>query len=269
MSEESFRSRRERHSRSKQNDDVVDQISPPSDDMDRSPHLSNFQKKPKMSLLFYIISAFLIISSGLIGYTIGSQQKKEIPAKNSSKKEVISKKSDQTKDDEWKKVSNPTTGEVWLDEPLAMQSQGFVVADDVSTVDYYEVGKRDGNTIILAVLHWYDKDTTALFEKKDDLVYYISKPSSTVEYTEENTTTIDNFSSNLTENSTTHYDSLSYPKTINTKDGNKTFPKNTVIGDRTSDAVGEVIQNYGKSKFIKNGDNYFLRTPIGTQIALQ
>lgn len=269
MSEESFRSRRERHSRSKQNDDVVDQISPPSENLDNNPHLSNLQKKTRISFLFYVVSAFLIITSGFIGYAIGSQSKKETPADNSTKKEIVSGKSDQTKDDEWKRVSSPTTGEVWLGEPLAMQSQGFVVADDVSTVDYYEVGKRDGSIIILAVLHWSDKDTTALFEKKDDLVYYISKPSSTAEYTEENTTTMDNFSSNLAQNSTTHYDSLSYPKIINTKDGNKTFPKDTVIGDKTSSTIGEVIKDHGKSKLIKNGDNYFLRTPIGTEISLQ
>ena len=272
MSEESFRSRRERHSRAKQNEDVVDQISPPSEDLDSNHHLSNLQNKPRISFIFYATAIFLIIASGLVGYTIGLQSKKETPTKESGKKEVISKKSettDQTKDSEWKKVSNPTTGEVWLDELITMPSQGFVVADDVSTVDYYQVGKRDGHSIILAVLHWSDRDTTAIFEKKDDLVYYIAKPSSTAEYTEENTTTIDNFSSTVSENRTTHYDSLSYPKIINTKDGDKRLPKNTVIGDKTNGTVGETIQTYGKTKLIKNGDNYFLRTPIGTEIALQ
>jgi hypothetical protein len=80
---------------------------------------------------------------------------------------------------------------------------------------------------------------------------------------------MDNFSSNLSENSETHYDSLSYPKVVSTKNGDKTFPKNTIIGDKTNDTIGEIIQKYGKTKLIKNGDNYFLRTPIGTQIALQ
>ena len=136
----------------------------------------------------------------------------------------------------------PTTGETWLSAPKPIASKGWLTADDKATyqisgltqkdVDasyeagratYYEVGTRAGKTIIVASLQGMGTSYYRFFElSSDDTVAMIVEPDSYVTYDQVGLRTMRNELTpkvNIGFDTSTHYDSLSIPRTMKLTNG--------------------------------------------------
>jgi hypothetical protein len=291
MSEESFRSRRERHHQQKE-DEVVDTIPPPSQNLDesfqstsRAMRTSNSMRR-KIFITSGLIGLLLLI--GTVGYILGSksntsskslvQERKNDVSHSSSKTSAVK----QTNDPILAKVIQPTTGEKWYNDAKPLTSQGFVAASEVEKVDYYEVGTRGSNTIILGILYWPIQNSIELFERsKDGTVKHIARPNSQATYDPSLEYQAGTFVATVKEDTSTQYDSLSYPKTLRLSSGEVVSADVPQLGkyissDYYKDVKVTSLNTFGQSKFIRTERKYVdtglttiqyvLQTPLNTEI---
>ena len=155
--------------------------------------------------------------------------------------------------------------------------------EDAEMVKYYEVGKRGNVTIIKARV--YDAgEFTHLFEKTESgQVSLILHPNANQTYSTEYDRIADGVASNITINTTQHYDSLSVPAQLQLENSEVlTLPEWPTVGTSLpKDSSGiktTVVKTYGGSKLVKvektyadtklTAISYRVQTPIATEITM-
>lgn len=286
MSQESFRSRRERY----QHPEVPsDDIPLPEETIESPPAPPVFppQKSSKKRWLIGLAIILVLLLSGLIGYMLGQNKQTVSDAKSQKtvkpdavkKQDTVVVSANPVLD----KVIKPTTGEIWYKEPKILPTQGFVAAQEVEKVDYYEVGTRGKNTIILGILQWPLNESAELFERSSDgAVKHIARPSSQATYDPSIDYQSGTFVSTVSEDKTTHYDSLSYPKTLKLSSGEVINTDTASLGRRLNDETYKDVtvvplNIFGSNKFVRlerryidtqlTAIHYVMQTPFQTEIA--
>lgn len=250
---------------------------------DQQPEIKTSNKKKKLLILGLVCLFALAIGGSYYVYT--SQNKAEPKNMSSTKKTELKKLIVSEEDPILKKFITPTTGEVWLSTPKELASQNYFQDTEYGDQVYYEVGKRAGNTIIMAISSYGIGSYTSLYEKTPEgKVTAILEPDGESVYNQES---IDDFARGLRpeieRNMTIHYDSLTLPKSIK-------FGKGQILQKPTSPTVGDLVspehetgtitdvKELGKSSLKKaertyadtklTSISYFIQTPINTKIKL-
>ena len=194
------------------------------------------------------------------------------------------------------KFITPTTGESWLDNPVKIAKQGFFVYKDPSYyagegfTDYYRVGTRGKNTIIMTSSPGVSWSITSLYEQSPDgTVTLVNHPSSTATYNSDYSNTLPEYSDPKVKLSNDiHYDSVSIPDQIKIDDKGSlvSAPVYPNIGNEyispTSDSKVSyketLVKQLGRSAlYLSESTNletklvsisYFIKTPFNTQITL-
>lgn len=186
------------------------------------------------------------------------------------------------------KMSHPTTGETWLEQPVVLPDQGyFADQSSGSQTLYYKVGVRGTSTIIMSIISQIG-DYVQLYEKTAiGQVSVILRPDGQTVYNSdtENNQKL-NFVKSLSFDITTHYDSLTLPaKTPIDKGYSLTKAQFTDLGslirpdqDKESGSINYPVATYGKGVIQRretaNADTkltsigYVFETPIHTRIPL-
>lgn len=249
--------------------------------------LENGHKHNNKIIIYIIVMLFVFAIGGAMSYwyfNIYNNHNKNIAPK------VVSTKVDTN----LKKVVSSTTGEVLLDEPVKLDKQGFFndstendsLNNGSDPVVYYEVGKRNGNTIIMAAVPGM-YTSYYLFEKSPEgKAEFICHPSSTAVYNSDSESYITGqLNSGISCNQDIHYDSLSYPDRIEIDDKGSfvTMPTYASLGMMyyapQTGSKDTIVKNIGDTSIVKrettNAETklvsigYYLRTPLNTMINLQ
>lgn len=283
-----------RHQRSKQQDVVDDEtlkeidadarrtISPIQ--TDNKPKKNPFNRKTVLILAALLLIIVLVVIGFYFGRVSGGSDKSVSTRATSKavKKAIIQEKIDTS---DLGKFITPTTGEKWYSSPKQLPSQGYVAASYVESVKYFEVGTRGKNTIILGSLNYGLGSSIELFEKDQaGNIRHIAQPSSTTDYSSSQTPADGEplFIASITEDTATHYDSLSIPKTLAIGSGEtvqqSSYP---TLGQLKQDIATEgtttqKVKQYGAStivrterKYVDTGltsIGYAVNLPIGTQV---
>lgn len=164
-------------------------------------------------------------------------------------------------DEALQKFITPTTGETWLKEPVKLPDQHFLKDyGDGSTADYYEVGARDGKKIIRS-----DTFTTQVLVRlyevsTDKKVTLIAHPDSQAVYPVD--TSDPNLENIVTVDTTTHYDSLSIPKSLDLGNGyTATRVENT---DNNGKSTGDVRPDLGQLPYDNTSTDGLTVTTVKT-----
>jgi len=178
---------------------------------------------------------------------------------------------------EMQRFLHPTTGETWLATPKKLSKQGLysnpdggteTMVDDVTgeefeyeypEIDYYEVGARDGRTIILSHVNEMH-GTYELFERTvDGVVSVIAHPTHDVgsdfEYPEAS-----RYQKDVTVDKVTRYDSLSLPTSITLDDGTRLLRPDWVPIGRLVGGAGQSVVGESRREVQKIGANVIYRT---------
>ncbi|MFZ3009847.1 MAG: hypothetical protein WA030_02400 [Candidatus Microsaccharimonas sp.] len=185
------------------------------------------------------------------------------------------------------RFTNPTTGEEWYDEPISISKQGYFNSEYNDESNYYEVGTRGENKIIMTETYgigsYYE-----LFEiAPDDTITAVVFPNANTDQTSKQNAIYDgSFADSIVVDTTLHYDSLSVPNSLEVNNSETvTMPEYGTIGglinpatDGESSSVRSVVKVYGASSLIKmenkNVDSglttfyYAVDLPLGTRITL-
>ncbi len=250
----------------------------------KTPQKHPLNRKTIVGAIVVLLIALLVGVGFYVGRTTVHPDK-NISTKVTSKaaKEAIIQEKTDTSD--LGKFITPTTGEKWHNSPKQLPSQGYVAASYVESVNYFEVGTRGKNTIILGSLNYGIGSDVELFEKDQaGNVRHIAQPSSTVDYSSEQVSTGAEalFIPSVTEDTATHYDSLSIPKSLAIDGGDSIQqPSYPTLGQLQQDIVSEgtttrKVKQYGSStvvrterKYVDTGltsIGYAINLPIGTQV---
>jgi hypothetical protein len=250
-----------------------------------STHLPPNNSKKRKVIILTIVLAVLLIGAGAI-YWFGFKDKKpsaskDQPATATTKPEVSQKEVDAA----LAKFINPTTGETWLATPKKIAGQGYLKdPEGEKLAEYYEVGKRGGKTVQISVVQDLG-DNISLYERAvDGSVTLIARPDGDAVYNEDNEKYFgETYSTKVTVNKTTHYDSLTIPRQIDLDRGYKlskpTYPS---LGDliRPTDNTpkSSEVRKLGSSSLKKSEGAYadtkltsiayYLQTPLNTTISL-
>ncbi len=289
MSQESFRSRRERY---QQPELPPDDVSLPDEPLEPSSEPARLSTPPphrsKKRLALIVLIAILLFGAATVGYLMGKNNPPVTTTKPTTSSRTQKTDAPDTVtvggDPILRKVMKPTTGEVWYKEPKSLPSQGFVAAEEVEKVDYYEVGTRGENTIILGVLQWPLNQSPELFERSTDgAVRHIARPSSQASYDSSYDYQPGTFVSTVSKDTTTKYDSLSYPKSLKLASGEEIKADIPMLGRPMSDDMYKDVKviplnTFGGSKLVRlerrysdtqlTAIHYVMQTPLRTEITL-
>lgn len=252
------------------------------------------KKHHNKEVAILVIAIFFILGVGALSYWYRSVYSKigHSEIQNPSNGEIKNPSVVVSKlESELKKVDETTTGEVWLDKWVKLEKQSFLLygyTDDSSDqIVYYEVGKRNNNTIIIAEVPSISNVDTLLFEKTPEgKVEFISRPSSSFVYNNDTESYMSKaLSADVSFNKDIHYDSLSYPDQIGVDNkGSVVYMSNTTdLGVPYSDPrTGEkdtTIKKIGNSSIVKRESTnvetklvsigYYIRTPLNMMIFLR
>lgn len=182
--------------------------------------------------------------------------------------------------------SSPTTGERWFDEPKPVKLEGVFVTS--KEPQYFEVGIRNKNTIILAH-DGLDRASTSswrLFERNpENVLTLIVRPQSTVTYSNDILSVIKQNVNEATVSfdNTTTYDSLSVPDELPMKEDVVSRLDRVGVGTVYQKTVDELtrqkIADYGQNSLFKlveydqvtsmNKLYFEIFTPIKTRIRME
>jgi hypothetical protein len=163
-----------------------------------------------------------------------------------------------------KKFITPTTGETWLEKPKKIEIQGYIEGETADYgSEYYEVGSRNGATIIMLVLSGIG-DQIFLFEKSGSTVTYIARPDGQAVYNDtDEAYSLDQLIKSITVDKTTHYDSLSRPQKLPIGENQTASrPQFNYLGNLVRETTGDnlpkdtEIKKYGGSTFYKSEYDY-------------
>lgn len=252
-------------------------------------HKAGRRKNFLLALLIFI----LVAGSGATGWFLNKgvppEQKQAIIQAKKQKKEE--EKQEQISA-ELAKFIKPTTGETWLAQPKPIPKQGFhndSYDPHETETDYYEVGARGGNKIIMSGTLMLG-DYVVLFEQAPNgAVSMIARPDSQATNNEQEEKNLAGaFRPDITIDTTTHYDSLSIPRELDLeKDYKVTKPNYPTLGDRLTNEAGiapadrpkrTTIKELGGSKLVRVERSYLdtqltsigyeIITPLQTEVVL-
>jgi len=252
--------------------------------------------KKRKAILISIISLVVVLILAAGGWYLvwGKDYFKDEPAKTSEKTKQKVNQNVET-DPQVIKFITPTTGEKWLDQPVKIAKQGYFkyMPEDYyageGLTDYYEVGSRGENKIIMAAGPGViGGDIAYLYEKSPGgEVTYINHPSSTAVYNSDYQNELPQYSAdNIKLSSDIHYDSLSVPDKISIdKKGSFVTSSNYAVLGEVYSAPKSTSQNNIKETLVKKlgksalykyestsydtglvSINYFIKSPINTRI---
>lgn len=189
------------------------------------------------------------------------------------------------------KMITPTTGEVWLDKPVAIEKQGYMIDEEYSQEsysDYYKVGNRDGNDIIAINVPGPGGSSLYLFEKSPSgEVSSIAHPSASALYDENYNKYIASiFNDSVLINTIINYDIFNIPNSMKLDDKGSVVlaPIYPSLGSFTADNLPsnitrKLVKQLGKNALMKSESlnlttgltsiYYYLKTAINTEIALR
>ncbi len=246
-----------------------------------SPVVSKHSKK-KPLIITLVVVVILAIAGG-IGYWWW-QQHQSVP--QVSQKQTATTATTPTpaiSDPQLAKFINPTTGEQWLAEPKALTDQKLMTGAS-DTTKYYEVGSRDGRTILMSLTQVIG-DSLQLYEQAaDGTITYIEQPDAYAKY-DSSATTAFPLRAGIKSDKTIHYDSLSLPKSFTLSSGE--IVTRSDLADLGSFTFGQepnntvkksTIKTLGSSKLTRvehpyvdtnlTSINYGVELPIGTTVNL-
>lgn len=241
--------------------------------------------KKKHTKLVIIIVAGVLLLAGLGAlawwWFMVRSTTPNTPAANTNDSSLVSD------EDALSRFANPTTGEKWYDEPISISKQGYFDPDYDDIANYYEVGTRGDNKIIMTesfgIGTYYE-----LFEQSPDgVVTAVVFANGNVDQTTKSNIIYDgSFADTVIVDKTLHYDSLSIPGSLEINSTEAvTIPEYRTIGDlidpvtdSESTSVRTVVRAYGNSNLIKiekkNVDSglttfyYAVDLPLGTRVTL-
>ena len=185
------------------------------------------QKKSRKKIIIIVVVVVLVlIAVASSVWYFGFYNKNQTNNNSEKSKDTTTKKVEVVLNTETDpqviKFITPTTGEVWLDEPIAIEKQGFFEVKDASynagetVTDYFKVGTHGENTIILTSSPGFMSYGYALFEQSPDgTVTLINHPDSLAVYNKDYDSGSSYYvNSNIAVSNDIHYDSLSIPDQI-------------------------------------------------------
>lgn len=159
---------------------------------------------------------------------------------------------------------SPTTGETWLPTPKKLSDQGYFRTSPDYQIDipeYYEVGSRAGNKIIMSVLAVIGDDIRLYEKSADGTVTFISRPDGDYTYNEDYEKDYPiTYADGIIIDKTIHYDSLTLPRTIDLGDGYSLKKRGdfSSLGDfvREDSQMMEQVKKLGQSTILKTETTY-------------
>lgn len=274
----------DRYNYPKQSDDLEQPQWQPSEPVSK-PKKS---KKPLVIITLFIILLACLAAAWYFVYYKDQQSandKKIDNANNTAKVETET-------DPQLLKFITPTTGEKWLDKPVAIEKQGFYlktgVSEDESEAEYFKVGSKGDITIYMVSIPGIGGMSNRLFEKSSDgQVILVNHPDSNGVYSSDNdeylATTL---SKNVKISNDIHYDSLSIPDQIKIDDKGSvvTSPMYPNIGSAyvkpsSANAKETLVKQLGGSALYKYEStntetklvsiSYFIKNPLNNQVSLR
>lgn len=255
-------------------------------------HFTAPPKKSKRKLIVALlcIATLVVVSGGVYLYT----NKQEKPVAKQEVKETKQASTPEIKQEEidaaLAKFIKPTTGETWLAQPKKLPSQGFYkIAAEDANVQYFEVGKRGENTILLVAGPGPSiGDYISLVERsKSGQLTIVNHPDSDAVYNNDGEANVyaDFLKPGIAINNDIHYDSVTLPRQLDLDKGYKlSKPSYTTVGDLPVQPSAEYspkiteIKKLGGSAIYRNevtdtttnltSISYYLRTPFNTEIPL-
>ncbi|MEO6109981.1 MAG: hypothetical protein ABIP50_03165 [Candidatus Saccharimonadales bacterium] len=247
------------------------------------------KKKKHTKLIVLIITLIILLAgAGVAGWWFFLRQKPVTDttqtSSNTTKPIPVS--------DAIARFTTPTTGETWLKAPLPITDLGYIADADASNgieVKYYEVGKHGENKIIMATESSIGQYIELFEQGPNGEAHVITRPNANVDYTLNNNDPVKSYEGtghwayNIIIDSTTHYDSLSIPLSIqlNTTDALAPSTYNSLgyLTNTDSDTTTRtVVKKYGGSTLVKlqrayvdtklTAVNYALELPTGTTVYL-
>jgi hypothetical protein len=255
------------------------------------------KKRRTFWILAILVAVILAVAIGSWYFVWGKDYFKTESSKTTEKpKQKVSQNTET--DPQIIKFIAPNTGEKWLDKPVKIAKQGYFkyMPKDYyageSLTDYYEVGSRGENKIIMAngpgvvggnIVYLYEKSP------KNEVVY-ISHPSDTAVYNSDYQSELPQYSvETIKLASDIHYDSLSVPDKITIdKKGNFVSSSNySFLGEvysapkstYQSNVKETEIKKLGRSTLYKYEStsydtglvsvSYFIKSPINTRIEME
>lgn len=229
----------------------------------------SLRKPHSKKKLYIIIASTLVVIAGVVGAYL-MLKKDDKPANNqaTTTQQTEQKKTEEPKKEAeiepaLKKFITPTTGETWLPERKKVGDQGLLKDYQVGQdLVYYEIGARDGNIIydgvvsVLGEIHYiFEKNSSGGFR-------FISQPSSTASYNEENIQTEkQGLTAKVVFDNQIHYDSLSIPTKLSLDNGYSlklnpyellgTYTDPNAINPGNSKKI-TLVKKYGASKLEKS-----------------
>ncbi len=250
------------------------------------------QTKSKKKLILIIVAVVLVLA-GAAAAAYFFYFKKDAPQAATSTVSQESTAPEATEptepqeSEELKRFITPTTGEKWLAEPKKVGDLGYLNPElGERSVEYYEVGERNGKTIYISVEQVLGERIDLYEKSSDGTVTVLVRPDGKAVYNEDDENwQKDNFAPNIKIDKTTYYDSLTIPQD-GLDIGNDymvTRPSYPTLGDLVrpeSDAAGTYtdIETYGDSKLQRyeykypdtslTSQGYSIILPTGTRVGL-
>ncbi len=293
--------------------DVRHHVSDKSDDQPGRDSLKNKLKPERIDLaknnkiLAITISVFALLVVGLAtvyGNTGKiSQPKTNVETKpeivetepetepTTSNKDEQQNSIDNTKKDrllEYDTDINLTNKEVWLASPLKLADKGYYIdPDNYGQIDYYQIGNRGDNKIIMVRIMGVGEHNDLYEEKPDGGITRICIPNANFEYKTNNDYCMynDDLAVAIKYTNSLHYSSLTYldSYTLDSTGSTVRFGEYPTIGTQystpESGVVDTKIKSIGSSTIYKREStnvstnltsiNYYIKTPIDTMIILE
>jgi len=248
------------------------------------------KKSKKPFIIVLVILLLLIAGAGAAWYFIFNKPATTNNSGDSSNQQASV--AVETNPDLLKMIS-PTTGETWLDTPIALAKQGYFKANQYSPNagddgTYFKVGTRGANEIIAVESQsggmW---GAVYLFEKSPSgEVTYISRPNALAIYNAESESYLNgDLVATVKIDTTTRYDSLNIPTNLELDvKGSVAVYYNTSLGyfyksPTDSTRTEEVVKQLGKSAIVKSQSTnvdtgltsiyYFIKTAFNSVIVLE
>lgn len=177
-------------------------------------------KRSKKRIVIVVVLLALVLIAGGVFYYLKNKDRKPAPTNNQTstlptqpKPEVKQEEVDAA----LAKFITPTTGETWLATPKKLANQNFFKnpQDYGDQIEYYEVGKRAGNTAIISITQQIGDDILLYEKSPAGAVTLISRPDGDAVYNDENEKGYSEvLNPTIAIDKNIHYDSLTIPRQL-------------------------------------------------------
>lgn len=226
-------------------------------------------------ILLIVLASIVLLAGGAAAWFVVNGKDEQPNTDNSvvpvevaeipTAQEVVLPEATQTeKDVLLERFITPTTGETWLTKPIKLPDQGYYRTSPDYQIDlpeYYEVGARAGSKIIMSVLAVIGDDIRLYEKSVDGKVTFISRPDGDYTYNEDYERDYPiTYADGIIVDKTTHYDSLTLPRTIDLGNGYslKKVGDYSTLGDfvREDSQSMESVKKLGQSAVLRAETSY-------------